>query len=402
MKSYIIQILLTTLSYITPKKKNLIVLGSGDSKQFQGNPKYLYLYLFNNKNHDIKYYWSAKAKKQQEQLLKLNIPFIDPYTLKGFIIILRAQYHLIEKSSFDTSYTKSIFGRFRYIQTCHGSPQKKFGVDAIGQNSSLPLTSNQNTLIYKFLKKIKFFSRHKYYKILAPSEEIRRIYQRAFENNNVIITGYPRNDVMFSKKLLICNYFEVLNLSKYKKVILYAPTFRDNQDCIKPLSENLETQNLELNKLNYLLLVKKHPWQKSFKIPEGLSNILDVSQTVDDIQELLPFTDILITDYSGTFFDFMLSKKPVIFYPYDLEDYLKNCRGMYLDYYKDLPGPFAQNETELFSLLFSVDEWQKDPAYQAKYEQLLNRYNFYQDGHSSERVLQLLFPDFEAPDNRNF
>jgi len=76
-----------------------------------------------------------------------------------------------------------------------------------------------------------------------------------------------------------------------------------------------------------------------------------------------------------------------------LDSYLKNCRGLYLDYYKDLPGPFAQTEAELFALILSVEEWQSNTDYLTKYEQLLRRYNQYIDGHSSERVLNLLFPD---------
>lgn len=394
MKNYFIHLLLFVLSYIVPKKKNLIILGSGDGKQFQGNPKYMAIFLSRINDCKIEYYWSVKSKKQQQQVKLCSLPFINPYSLKGFWKILRAQYQIIEKSSFDTYYLKSIFGNFNFIQTCHGSPQKKFGVDAIGQNSSLPLTSNQDSMLYKLMKKLRFFSRHKYKLILSPSPYVETIYKRAFENNRTFVTGYPRNDVFFDLSLAVEDYFNQFQLGKFEKVILYAPTFRDNQDSLRPLSADLDRYNEELKNKNYLLLVKKHPWQKSFSIPEGLSNILDLSNKVDDIQELLPRIDLLITDYSGTVFDFMLTNKPVIFYPYDLENYLKNCRGLYLDYYKDLPGPFAHNESELFQLIFTVDEWEKEPAYRQKYKALLDRFNQFQDGHSSERLLNLLYPDF--------
>src|SRR5699024_2758021 len=107
----------------------------------------------------FEYYWSSKTTKQQENLKLLKIPFINPYSWKGFFKLLRAKYMFIEKSSYDTYYSTSIFGRFNFIQTCHGSPQKKFGIDLEGQNSSLPLTSSQDSFLYKLLKKIKFFSR---------------------------------------------------------------------------------------------------------------------------------------------------------------------------------------------------------------------------------------------------
>lgn len=383
MKNYFFHALLLLLSYIIPKKKNLIIFGAGDAKQFQGNPKYIYQFLRLTQPQAITYFWSAKSKKQQEFLESIQAPFIDPYTVSGFFKILRAKYMVIEKSTFDVYYTKMIFGRFNFIQTWHGTPLKHIGVD-------------KNNSGYKFLKRIRFFTRQKFKIITAPSEEIKTLFQNVFENKNVVVTGYARNDVIFNPALAVNDYGRILNLKTYTKTILFAPTFRDDNDTLSPLSDDLTKFNGDLKERNYLLLVKKHPWQKNFHIPKNLSHIIDVSGKVDDIQELYPHVDVLINDYSSAFFDFMLSKKPVIFYPYDLENYLKNCRGMYLDYYKDLPGPFAQNEPELFSLILSVEEWQNDAAYQAKYDQLLCRYNLYRDGHSSERILKLLFPDFEV------
>ncbi|HET8574538.1 MAG TPA: CDP-glycerol glycerophosphotransferase family protein [Edaphocola sp.] len=396
MKNLLVQSLLLILSYIIPKKKNLIIFGAGDAKQFQGNPKYIYQFLRSNPYKTISYFWSAKSKKQQDFLKKINAPFIDPYTLSGFFKILRAQYMVIEKSTFDVYYTKMIFGRFNFIQTWHGTPLKHIGIDKDNSASGPAVLTDKNNSGYKFLKRIKFFTRQKFKLITAPSEEIKTLFQNVFENRNVAVTGYARNDVIFNPALAVSDYGRILNLKAYAKTILFAPTFRDDTDTLSPLSDSLMEFNRDLKQKNYLFLVKKHPWQKNFHIPENLSHIIDVSGEIDDIQELYPHVDILINDYSSAFFDFMLSKKPVIFYPYDLENYLENCRGMYLDYYKDLPGPFAQNEPELFSLIFSVEEWQNDTAYQARYDHLLRRYNLYIDGHSSERVLKLLFPDSEV------
>src|SRR5699024_7188568 len=153
------------------------------------------------------------------------------------------------------------------------------------------------------------------------SDGVASVFQRTFENKNTIITGFPRNDVFFDESLCTVDYKKIFDFESYKKIILYAPTFRDNEDCLSPFSSDLNHYNKKLGEENYLLLVKKHPWQKNFTIPEGLSHILDISNVVDDIQELLPWGDVLVTDYSSTFFDFMLTGNPVIFYPYDLEAY---------------------------------------------------------------------------------
>src|SRR5690606_19878170 len=124
MKNYCLHSLLLILSYIIPKKKNLIIFGAGDAKQFQGNPKYIYQYLRVNQCKSLESYWSAKSKMQQQFLADMNAPFIDPYSISGFFKILRAQYMVIEKSTFDVYYTKMIFGRFNFIQTWHGTPLK--------------------------------------------------------------------------------------------------------------------------------------------------------------------------------------------------------------------------------------------------------------------------------------
>lgn len=392
MKNYTLFFLLFILSFIIPKKKNLIVCGGGDAKHFQGNPKYILLYLLKYKNHHLEVYWSSKTKQQQDQLDSLNLPYIDPYSWVGFFTLLRANYIFIEKSSFDAYYIRSVFGRFNFIQTWHGTPIKKIGIDTEGQNTSLPLLSRQNSLFYKFLKGICFFSRQKFKLITAPSEITAKLFKRAFENKNVAVTGYPRNDIFFDHNLSIRDFEEELNLKSFDRVVLYAPTFRDNTQQTSPFTNPLNHYNNTLKDKNYLLLVKKHPWQKNLTIQKGLSHIKDVSIFVCDIQELLIHTDILITDFSSCFFDFMLSGKPIIYYSYDFESYIKQCRSLYIDYYKDLPGPFAKDEKELFDLVFSVEEWKNKILYKNQYKKVLDGYNTYQDGHSTKRLLEKLFP----------
>ncbi len=389
MKNYFIHIPLFILSYLIPKKNSLILFGAGDAKQFQGNPKYMYQYLRYIHTKKIAYYWSAKSKSQREFLESIDAPYINPYSLNGFFKILRAKYLVIEKSSYDVYYIPIILGRFNFIQTWHGTPLKQIGID----RTTFENVEVKDTRMVRLLKKFKFFSRQKYKLILSPSEEIGNIFKRAFENPKVKLTGYPRNDVLYNSSLVVINYRNQLDLNQYKKILLYAPTFRDDNALLSPFSKDLASFNKMLKEKNYLLLIKKHPWQKSLSVPSHLSHIKDVSSIVDDIQELFPYIDVLVNDYSSTFFDFMLTKKPIVFYSYDLEEYLKNCRGMYFNYYQELPGPFASNEEELFQLLFSIEEWSKDEEYLKRYRKFLDRFNHYQDGKASQRVFELLFPD---------
>ncbi|MDP3974427.1 MAG: CDP-glycerol glycerophosphotransferase family protein, partial [bacterium] len=135
---------------------------------------------------------------------------------------------------------------------------------------------------------------------------------------------------------------------------------------------------------------RTHPLAKDKIDISNLKNILDITYGADDIQEILIHTDILVVDYSSLIFDFALSKKSIIFYPFDYMDYIAHSRNMYFDYYKEMPGPFANNEKELLSLIEAEDVWSKEKDYKKKYEEFNGRFNKYQDGKSSGRLYKLL------------
>jgi len=230
-----------------------------------------------------------------------------------------------------------------------------------------------------------------YHTILAASEETKRIFNKVFVNKNISILGYPRNDVFFDNTILYDNYEKNLNLDKYEKVILYCPTFRDNPSSKIVFSADfLEKLNHYLKDLNYVFLIKKHINEKQIFNVNNFSNIIDVSEKVEDVQDLLVFTDFLITDYSSVFFDFVLLDRPIIFYCYDFKEYLKNSRDMYYDYFEEIPGPFAKNQDELFQLLTSTEKLFIQKEYKEKYELFRKKFNYYLDGQSSERLYDYL------------
>ena len=375
--------ILFMLSYVIPKNKKLCLLGSGAGTSFKGNPKYLYLHsLTNESRYQIS--WITKNKKLYDKLNEKKHPVLQVYSVKGFWNILRAKYLIIEQSAKDISYIGVINGRFNIIQTWHGTPLKKIGIT----KEKHPIKNIFNNLLKK-----EFYS---YILILSTSNVVSLTLSTVFQNKNVKLVGYPRNDVFFNKNLIFENYKEILNLGIYHKVILYCPTFRDNYESVKPFSDEFfKNLNAYLMKKGDVFLIKKHPFEKNINVPTNLSNIEDVSSAVEDIQELLVFTDILITDYSSVFFDFILLDRPIIYYSYDFEEYLENCRGMYYEYYKEMPGPFAKNENELLDLIETVDKWFNNEEYQMKYKKFKDKFNYYQDGKSCERLFQFIAGEIE-------
>jgi CDP-glycerol glycerophosphotransferase len=109
--------------------------------------------------------------------------------------------------------------------------------------------------------------------------------------------------------------------------------------------------------------------------------VRDVS-SYGDINDLYIAADILVTDYSSVFFDFANLERPIIFYMYDLEHYANEMRGFYLSL-DELPGPVVKDETALIAEIKAADSWKPDD----KYNEFRKRFNPYEDGNSSKRVL---------------
>ena len=172
-----------------------------------------------------------------------------------------------------------------------------------------------------------------------------------------------------------------------KKVILYAPTWRDNQHTsgegytyktevdFDKLREDLGDEYVILFRAHYLVA-------NSFDFDKYKGFVEDVS-SYSDINDLYIAADILITDYSSVFFDYANLRKPVIFYMYDLEEYANELRGFYFSL-DELPGPIVRDEDALISEVKACDGWQPDE----KYEEFCAKYNPKDDGHASERVLK--------------
>jgi len=369
--------LLGFLSYLVPKNNSQILLGSENGYAFIDNSKYFYLYLLNRKDNNQfkKIYWITKSEKVFLQLNQKKMPVIRLYSFEGFVAILRSKFLITTHIANDISYFFRLPGKFNKIQALHGAPLKGL----------LHKSKKKNLKSFvKYLANKEYFS---YKTIIAATNEIKKsdIYYK-----NFTVIGCPRNDILFNNNLLFENYKKELFLNNYSKVFLYAPTFRDKTPSKIPFSELfLKKLNEYLVKQNSILLLKGHYWGRSNIDIGKFSNIQDVSEIIDDFTSLLIHIDVLITDYSSGVTDFLLLDKPIIFYPYDFNEYSK-IRKMFVDYFNDLPGPFVKTEEEFFECLKSVEQDFVKPEYQKKFVDFKNKYHKYQDGNSSQRLYDYL------------
>lgn len=361
----VLQALLIPFTYLV-KKEKIIVFWSYHWIQYSWNPMALFEYALENLS-DYNCYWSTWDKDLYNHLVSKKIPVIYKYSIGWIIILLKAKYLVIDHWLRDVMFSFDFWlSNINLIQTWHGTPLKKLTI------------SSKFSKLHKYAIRCEF---KKYVLILSPSVEIGNIFKNVFQNQNVEVSGYPRNDILIPKWN---PHFDIDNV----KVIVYAPTFRDTSTITPFDADSVHVLDRFLWSKKYKLLIKLHPSDSSNLIYDWLSNISLVPKNTD-IQNLLVTADILITDYSSVFFDFMLSWKPIVFYSFDYEYYKSNCRDLYIDYFKDLPWPFASTSDELIALLSDL-KWFKNSEYTNKYNKFSQKFNTYRDANSSKRALQLI------------
>ena len=340
--------ILFLISFLIPRKKNIWIFGSWYGKRFSDNSKYLFLYVANNHKEDIKPIWISKDKKIISELRRNNYLAFHAYELRGIY------YNLIGKYIFSDSYFDAVnywcCGGAIKVQLWHGFMLKRIENDA----QNLPWHKPFYRLFYIFLGPW-IIAKNDY--VLSSSDMVTDIFSSAFsvKKENIILAGLPRNDIIFKSiygyDLLDKHIFDDITQLKLKdqktKLILYMPTFRDSE------SKNSVNMNMDLEKLNNFLeningfmLMKFHPAIKIYQDYNKNNRIIYLPGSLD-IYPLLNKIDFLITDYSSIYIDFLMTGKPIIFYPYDLKNYLEKDRDLYFDYNEFTPGPKAFTFSEL-------------------------------------------------------
>lgn len=226
-----------------------------------------------------------------------------------------------------------------------------------------------------------------FHRVVVGSDEMVGIFELAFglDRERMLTTGIPRTDIFFNQEKMteVSEYVKsIYEIPNDKKVIMYAPTFRDQQLRRHSIKLNIKKFYEEL-KDDYVLLLRLHPAilrQYHNNYPDF---IIDVS-SYSDMNHLLFISDYLITDYSSIPFEYALLNRPMIFYPYDLDEY-SETRGFWEDYEELVPGPIAKNTNELIDLL-KRNEFDLEVV--KDFSQRWNRYN---DGEASQKLVETIY-----------
>lgn len=269
--------------------------------------------------------------------------------------------------------------RVDIIQLWHSAGAlKKFGLSTVGK----PFGPSP-----EYLKHVAIHGN--YTKAYVSSTEVVPYFAEAFNMpaENIYPLGIPRTDYFYSKEMigdLRIQFQRTYPQTKRKKVILYAPTFRGKSHAQGTFRIPFEVEEMkERLGEQYVLLIHLHPYMRGeFALEEG--NFAFQVKDAFSIQELLALSDLLITDYSTVFFDYSLLGRPMIFYPYDLEEYIRS-RDFYYTYEDMIPGPMAADTETLIQLI------QNEGGSEDEIAQFRDRFFDHQDGHSAKRIAQHIF-----------
>lgn len=364
----------------------LIVFESYMGRRYDDSPKAIYEYMIKNKKYkDYKFVWFFKHPSKYKYLENNRNTLVFGYGGKQYYKYYGISKYWVTNSRIPDAIIKK--SDQIYIQCWHGTPLKRLGYDISVKGG------NAMNSIKDIRHKYKVDSK-KYTYMLSPSKFCSDKFISAFnlremnKEHIIIEKGYPRNDFLstFTKKD-IDKIKKELNIPNNKKIILYAPTWRDNQHQ-SGVGYTYKTEvDFDFLKSHlseeYIILFRAHYFvANNFDFEKYEGFIYNVSN-YDIINNLYIISDILITDYSSVFFDYSILKRPMIFYMYDLDVYKSELRDFYFNI-DELPGPIVKDEQSLVESIKNTKKFKYDKKYKAFNE----KYTYLDDGLATKRVVE--------------
>jgi CDP-glycerol glycerophosphotransferase len=278
------------------------------------------------------------------------------------------------------------------VQTWHGTPLKRIGFDI----------EDLHFADTKYFEKLAVEAGNWSY-LVSPNRFSTPILRRAFRYEGEILeVGYPRNDVLFTtgaeREAVVADVRRRIDLPAGKKVVLYAPTWRDDEfyrggQYKISMMIDLEAAQARLGD-DHVLLVRRHPNVVDQIKGAGNGFVYDVS-AYPDMADLLAIADVLITDYSSVMFDFANTGRPMLFFTYDLEHYRDKLRGFYFDFEAEAPGPLLATSDEVIEAIRTADATVEQ--YATRYKAFAERACDLDDGHAAARLVDAMLKSGGTP-----
>lgn len=364
---------------------NKIVIDNFEGNSYGCNPKYIVEEIIKRKlPYELVWLVKSVSSEFEKGAFPEQVRLVPIYKKDAFVELATAKlwidnqrkYYFIKRGLIKKN-------NQRYIQTWHGSLGiKKLDADVTAFNDE----DNQN-----WVTGSKYESSIMDYYISNSSFESNVVTKALWFNNCIKEYGHPRNDIFFKSEKeqqeIKDKVFQTLQIDKNKKVLLYVPSFRDDKKLSCYGLDTSAVANVLKEKFggDWVIAIRLHPRVKKYssKLFSFNDKVVDATY-YPDIQELLLASDIAITDYSSCIFDFMLSRKPGFIFATDIEQF-NTDRGFYYPL-ESTPFPIATNNYELIKNIENFDY----EEYKQKVEDFLKDKGCMEDGHASERVVDLI------------
>lgn len=307
--------LLAAIDFLYPKNDKLMIFGSFNGTYVSGCPKALYEYVRDSHPEYNPVYYSPFKNDNRWQMLSEMVRFFPTFFSARYIVSSHPPTDFIPYTWWSN--------RKIFINTFHGTPLK-------GIVFADSLETDEN------LRRIpKLNDKTSYYLVSSKLEATLISYCFLLNPRKFCSLGHPRNDVLLKNDHVPILRSLVDGDVTYDKVVLYCPTFRHGKSVeLFPFQDfDKERLNQFLRDNKMLLLMRTHAFSLDDEKLSGNTNLIHFGyDTCEDIYEILPEIDCIITDYSSIFIDYLLVDKPMIFVPYDLEEF-KETRGLVFDDY---------------------------------------------------------------------
>lgn len=379
------------VSFLIPRDRRIWLFGSTFGRRFADNPRYLYLYACTQKEHQgIRPIWISHEKSIVQFLNEHGLEAYYYRSLKGIWFCLRGRIYIFDNYSKDIAFWPS--GGAVKFNLWHGTGNKRANHDNIFDKVRHPANLWERFLT--FPRRLSDEKPHHY--TLATSEPLAVITRSAFASkdmDHVIIDGYPRNDAILNDQFpTLCTPAEqkiVERIQSWKEagfmIDFYMPTFRDSESGFFEVMD-LMAFNTFLQKEKIIFVVKLHPKSRLRGTFANLeySNIYNIDQDADPYV-FFRYVDVLTSDYSSVYSDFMLLDRPVVAFHYDYEKYHYNTRDEYVPFDEYMPEQKARTMQELMEK--TVQVLKKDVC-RDKRKQSRDRMFLYQDAEASKRLVE--------------
>ncbi len=369
-------------------QKRLLVFESNLGRNYTGNPRAVYEELL-RRGLDLQYQivWillepdEIKIPGRCMKVRRESLTALKKMWQASFWIMDTRQMGYVKKNR-----------QTKFIMTWHGTPLKKLGLDL--EVMSTPGQKEASSEVLRTYKEELLQSTKSWDYLIAPNQDSSDIFRRCFGFKGTMLnTGYPRNDALLAmdRKESIEALKKKFNLPINKRILLYAPTWRDYEgrgECDYYFAPKLSFDALyEALQEEAILIVQLHYYIKDR--PDFAKYKGFIREIKTDIRELYLVSDIMITDYSSTMFDYSILNRPMVFYPYDIEQY-DRMHGFYFDYMSFVPGPVAMNTDELIPYLKKEYDFKE---YREALESFRSRFNAWEKGNASAQITDLILKE---------